>query len=101
MTIEGHPTYHRAGISRQRRELAGAHLENPQPLKQEHAIWSWISELIALLFSIGFLVAIFLVLAKYDGEPLPEWASGINLNTMVAVFATLSRALMLVVVAEG
>lgn len=85
------------------RDLDGRHHENTQPKSPErkYSIWSWMPEIISLLSSISFLIAICFVLTKYDGEPLPEWASGINLNTLVAVFATLSRALMLVVVAEG
>ena len=46
------------------------------------------------------LVAIVIVLNHYDGKPSPKWPYEITLNTLVSVFSTLLKALMMMAVAE-
>lgn len=40
------------------------------------------------------------ILRRYDGQRTPDWGATINLSTLVAVIATLIRALLVFVVAE-
>ncbi|ORY63262.1 uncharacterized protein BCR38DRAFT_436349 [Pseudomassariella vexata] len=61
---------------------------------------SWIPEITSFLGSLLLLVAIVVVLRAYDGIPQPEWATGINLNSLIAILSTICRATMLVVIAE-
>ncbi|KAL5318279.1 hypothetical protein ACEPPN_013338 [Leptodophora sp. 'Broadleaf-Isolate-01'] len=60
--------------------------------------WKW--ELLSLVGTILSLVAIVIVLNHYDGKPSPSWPYEITLNTLVSVFSTLLKALMMMAVAE-
>lgn len=60
--------------------------------------WGW--ELLALASSVGPLVAIFVLLAKYDKQELPTWPYSININTLVAVLSTLVRVAQVMVLNE-
>ncbi|KAH9204479.1 hypothetical protein DL95DRAFT_116049, partial [Leptodontidium sp. 2 PMI_412] len=46
------------------------------------------------------LIAIVIVLNHYNGKPSPSWPYEITLNTLVSVFSTLLKALMMMAVAE-
>lgn len=60
--------------------------------------WKW--ELLSLVGTTMSLVAIVIVLNHYDGKPSPKWPYEITLNTLVSVFSTLLKALMMMAVAE-
>lgn len=60
----------------------------------------WIWEVLSVCLAIGLLVAIVLVSNHFHGEIVPQWRFSINLNTLVALLATIARAAMLVAVAE-
>ncbi|KAH7314336.1 hypothetical protein BKA65DRAFT_516622 [Rhexocercosporidium sp. MPI-PUGE-AT-0058] len=60
--------------------------------------WKW--ELLSLVGMTMSLVAIILLLNHYDGKPSPLWPYEITLNTLVSIFSTLLKALMMMAVAE-
>ncbi|MBE3042246.1 DUF3176 domain-containing protein [Candidatus Bathyarchaeota archaeon] len=61
--------------------------------------WKW--ELVSLFTGYAVLAAIFVTLSQYDGKDLPEWPYSLNLNSLVAIYTTILRALLLFPVAEG
>ena len=65
--------------------------------------WSsnWTLELLSCVLSLGFLVAIIVVLVSYDGKPIPDWPYGITLNALVSVLSTFMKAATAFAVAEG
>ncbi|KAF7515906.1 hypothetical protein PCG10_002689 [Penicillium crustosum] len=62
---------------------------------------NWILEVLSCVLSLGFLVAIIVVLASYDGKPIPDWPCGITLNALVSVLSTFMKAAMAFAVTEG
>ncbi|OAL55033.1 hypothetical protein IQ07DRAFT_476272, partial [Pyrenochaeta sp. DS3sAY3a] len=60
----------------------------------------WWKESVLLLIAISLLVAISSILATYTGKPLPKWTIGLNLNTIVALLATILRSSLVMVVEE-
>ena len=43
------------------------------------------------MLSLGVTITIIVVLAMYDGQPLPNWPYSITLNAMVSVLATTAK----------
>ncbi|KAJ5133316.1 hypothetical protein N7476_003455 [Penicillium atrosanguineum] len=70
---------------------------------QTQGFWgaSWTLEILGCLTSIGFLVAIIVILFNFDGRPMPDWPHGITLNTLVSVFSTVMKATMAFVLTES
>lgn len=60
----------------------------------------WVFEIGALIFSLIFMIAIMVVLSQVDGQPLRNWRLPLAPNTIIAVFATLSKSAMLLVISE-
>lgn len=61
---------------------------------------SWTFEIIGCVVSIGFLIAIIVVLFEYDGKPMPDWPYGITLNALISVLSTVMKATMAFVLTE-
>lgn len=57
-------------------------------------VMSWLPELIAILVSVGSLLAIIAVLRKEDGKPISDWSLAIPLNAVIATLGTLARTSM-------
>jgi hypothetical protein len=55
--------------------------------RQQHVLRSWMIELASLAIAAGFLVAIWIIIGRYDGQPIPEWSLAINLSTLVSFLA--------------
>jgi hypothetical protein len=77
-----------------------------QPIaKDKHnsasVLTTWWFELASLAASIAALIAIVITMAEYDNKEQPQWKYSINLNTLIAVLATMLRACMVVVAEEG
>ncbi|KAL4745770.1 hypothetical protein BDW72DRAFT_186100 [Aspergillus terricola var. indicus] len=51
----------------------------------------WSLEFLALIVSIGTIIAIVLVLRHYDGRQQPDW-QGISLNSLISWLSTLAKA---------
>jgi hypothetical protein len=66
-----------------------------------HTLWAWRWEIVALFLAIAILAAVFITLASYNGREYPSWQYGISLTSLVAIYTTILRALLLVPVAEG
>jgi hypothetical protein len=83
-------------------------LPPPAPTRLKHKLrrfisrWNdwWLLEIIAGMLSIVCLVAIIAILAHFNGKPLTDWHSRITPNAMISVLATISRASVLLPVAE-
>lgn len=60
---------------------------------------TWMIENVATLFSLLSMFTIVLLLFLYDSKPIFEW-HGASLNSFIAVFATLSKTLLLMVVSS-
>lgn len=54
-------------------------------------IIAWVSELIAVVVSVGALTAIVALLRREDGKALSEWSLAVSLNTVIATLGTLAR----------
>jgi Protein of unknown function (DUF3176). len=61
---------------------------------------NWILEILSCVLSMGFLVTIIVVLAIYDGKPMPDWPYGITLNALVSVLSNFMKAAMAFAVTE-
>lgn len=72
-----------------------------QPLDKVATLKQWTWEFVALFSSMAAFVAMVILLVISDGKPQPEWAYDLNINTLIAVLATLLRAAMLFILAEG
>lgn len=64
------------------------------------ALGSWKLEFLAASLAVGLLAAIFITLARFNGQDVPNWPANLNLNSLVAIYATLLRALLLFAIAE-
>jgi hypothetical protein len=61
----------------------------------------WWQEMLCCLISIIFLITLAITLRKFNNKPLPNWPSGITLNTVLACKATICRTALLIPVTEG
>ncbi|KAF1925703.1 uncharacterized protein M421DRAFT_103015 [Didymella exigua CBS 183.55] len=52
---------------------------------------SWLPELVAVVVSVGSLLAIFAVLRREDGKPISEWSLVVPLNAVIAILGALAR----------
>ena len=64
------------------------------------ALGAWKLEAVAVVLAIGFLAAIFITLSQFNGRDVPNWPVSLNLNSLVAIYATVLRALLLFAIAE-
>jgi Protein of unknown function (DUF3176) len=72
-----------------------------KPKKPVGYIRAWMWEVMSVVLAIVALIASIVVLGVYNGKTLPEWPRGITLNTVISIFSTALKALILVAVAEG
>lgn len=54
-------------------------------------VGSWALEIIAVLLSLGSIVAIAAVLRRQDSQPLSKWSFTFTLNTVIATLGTMAR----------
>ncbi|KAK4450539.1 hypothetical protein QBC34DRAFT_349295 [Podospora aff. communis PSN243] len=64
------------------------------------ALGSWKVEFWAFALALAFLAAIFITLAHFNGKDVPSWLANLNLNSLVAIYATSLRALLLYAITE-
>lgn len=64
------------------------------------ALGAWKLEAIAVVLAVGVLAAIFITLHHFDGRNVPTWPVSLTLNSLVAIYATILRALLLFAMAE-
>lgn len=70
----------------------------------EHGeIAAWIPEIWSICVAICCLIAIFTLLARFDGQRQPDWpyASALNLSTLIALVATILRSMLATVIDSG
>jgi hypothetical protein len=65
-----------------------------------NAVGSWKLEITSLVLAFGLLAAIFVALSIFDGQNVPSWPVRLNINSLVAIFATLLRVLPLFPLAQ-
>jgi hypothetical protein len=53
---------------------------------------SWFMEIFSFVIGLFALVAMVGVLARFDGKRMANWSTGITLNTLIAVLATIANA---------
>jgi hypothetical protein len=58
----------------------------------------WIVEALACVGSLLALIGIIAILVVYNGSSLPNWPYGITINSVIALFGTTIKALMLVAI---
>lgn len=61
-------------------------------------LWKW--EIFSCALAIGTLGSMYGILFCYDDQRIPDWGTAINLSTLIALLATLLRAMLSFVVAE-
>jgi hypothetical protein len=62
---------------------------------------TWVCEIIAMVFSVGCIVAIAFTVGNYNGGAIPLLRWGITLNTLIAVLSTAARAALIFVVSSS
>ncbi|KAK1839090.1 hypothetical protein CCHR01_18288 [Colletotrichum chrysophilum] len=78
------------------------HLNNSRRMSSlNNILRGWWQELLWLWISVLAFVILVVLLNAYDNQPLPQWPSGITLNTAVASLATIARTALTIPVAEG
>jgi len=68
---------------------------------QRRIIEGWWQEILCCLVSVVALITLTMTLRKFNNQPLPDWPSGITLNTVLACIATICRSALLIPVTEG
>ena len=68
---------------------------------RETFLKTWAKECLLVLIATGLLIAIASILTSYNHQPQPGWGLGLNLNTIIALLATILRSTLVVVVEEG
>lgn len=60
--------------------------------------WKW--EVINCFLAVGLTGSMYTILRRYDGERIPDWVTGINLSTLIALMATILRTMLVYVASE-
>ncbi|KAK3625379.1 hypothetical protein LTR56_004014 [Elasticomyces elasticus] len=63
------------------------------------ALWLW--EALSLLTSIFCIGGVVVLLCLYDGEPLPSWSYGLTINGVISILAVVTKASMVLPIAEA
>ena len=72
-----------------------------QPLRQRYHVFRyWYWEILAMSAAIILLIAMFVLLTNFNGQPVPEWGLSLNLNTLLAMMSTVFRATILLVLSQ-
>jgi hypothetical protein len=66
-----------------------------------HFLKSWWMEIIAAILVLLSVMAIVLVLALHQNQPLPNWPFGISVNSLVSIFVVILKGGMLLILGEG
>jgi hypothetical protein len=91
-----------ASQSDRTRDSMGLAPKEPSFLKQLlFVLQTWWKEWVLLCLATGILIAIVVVLRCFNDQPQPNWSLGLNLNTIIAVLATLLRSSLVTIVEEG
>ena len=61
----------------------------------------WWLEILSCIITVAALIAIVAIIYPYQAQPLPQWPYSISINTLIAVMATIMKAAMLLITAEG
>ncbi|KFY56201.1 hypothetical protein V496_06756 [Pseudogymnoascus sp. VKM F-4515 (FW-2607)] len=61
----------------------------------------WLLEIVGLSLCILSLMAIIIILVKYDGKPIYDWPYRITLNTVISIVATISQVALMLPVASS
>lgn len=59
---------------------------------------TWICEILSIVFSMYCVGAVAVVVGFYDGEPIPQYPSGITLNTIISILSTGARSALVYVI---
>lgn len=73
---------------------------SPRPTRSQKLKDDWTWEISSLALSLMTLIAITIVLRILDGKPLSWWKSSISPNSLVSIFAAVSKSAMLLSVTE-
>ncbi len=66
-----------------------------------NVISSWTWEIVTIIIAVGAVGSIMGVLARFNGQALPEWPYYITLNALIALLATVTTATMSFSLANG
>jgi Holliday junction resolvasome RuvABC endonuclease subunit len=61
---------------------------------------TWSYEAMAMAFSLGYFVAIILILITYNNNTVPQYFPGVTLNAIISTLGTASKSALLYVIAE-
>lgn len=103
-----YPEETRGSLSADSRATVEVHLDEIekgnllyQPLDKLATLKQWIPEFVALFSSVAAFIIMVILLVVSHEKPQPEWAYDVNINSLIAILATLLRAAMLFILAEG
>jgi hypothetical protein len=77
-----------------------AHTANPSAYNRL-VLDTWVCETVAMIFSIGCVVAIAFTVGYYNGDPIPSLPSGVTINALISVLSTAARAALFFVVSSS
>lgn len=66
-----------------------------------HIIKAYTKDLLACFVAIGMLIAISMTLYPFQGRPLPNWPYDLSINALVAIFTTLLKIALGVILSGG
>ncbi|KAJ5354970.1 uncharacterized protein N7496_012182 [Penicillium cataractarum] len=99
------PSVERTAEPGQQRLVSSDSIEKiGEKLKTRRSIGTWISdwfvwEMFAIFVSTSLVVAIFIILARFDNQPQPTWKY-VSLNSLISWLSTLSKTCILFAVSE-
>ena len=92
--------YNPVGVNQDDRPTLGPR-KVTAPRRVSHALWKWwILEIVCVLIGTAALIALIIVLRRYDGKPVKLWPWSITPNSLVAVFTTLIKVMAMLPVAD-
>ena len=95
-----------AGFTVSEKELPGVpgdgsqQRANPSTWIRRICINLWLWELLSLMVSATCIGAITLIMKRCDNKPIPTWSYGLTLNGVVSILAVVTKASMILPVAE-
>lgn len=89
------PSIQDAADSRETLEIDIKETKNDRPYahgyKRSWIYDWWLWELLGIVLSLSVTTAIIVILAIYDGRPVPKWPYSITLNAMISIFSTIAK----------
>ena len=61
----------------------------------------WLFELLCLSINLISLIAMVIILQRYDGKDVPRWPLRLTINSLLAILATVFKGTLIFPISEG